>query len=127
MQERSMRSIFVLGPLLLLAAAAIGVGGPVTGVSFQKKEIDENPWIQTRRFTGGERAAVLVRGSNHAGAGLHLTVHDANGKLVAEDKGKDPPVPDMVAVFWYPPRDAEYRIEIRNLDSRANECYITVK
>ncbi len=122
-----MRSIFVLVPVFLLAAASIGAGGPVAGVWFQRKEIASEPWTLTKRFKGSERAVVLVRGSNHAGAGLHLTVHDADGKLVTEEKGKDPPVPDMVAVFWYPPRDGDYRIEIRNLDARANECYITIK
>lgn len=122
-----MRRILAFVSLLFLVLAPMGAGAPLTGAWFMAEEIGSEPFKKTTRFRGGERAVVLVAGKNHETARLHLAIYDVHGKLVAEDTGKDPPVGDMVGVIWYPPRDADYRIEIKNLDSRANRCFVTIK
>ena len=122
-----MRYTLILSSLMLLFLAPLGAGGPTGGGFFKEVEIGQTPWQDKKRFRAGERAAVLVRGTNHTGPGVQVSVFDADGKIVVEVKGKNPPVPDMVAAFWYPPREADYKIEIKNLDSRVNTCYVTIK
>jgi len=121
-----MQRTSILGAVFLLLVASHGAGGPINGGFFQIKELGSEPLKLSQRFRGGERAAVLVRGQKPAAVKLHVKVFDSKDQLVAEDIGKDPPVAGMVAVFWYPPRDAEFRIEIRNLAAPL-ECYITIK
>ena len=120
-----MRRIFIPVVLFFLASAPL-LGSPVTGAWAQYENLLD-AWTETKRFRGGERAVVSAVGDKTPGAGLRLRVFDAKGTLVAEDKGKEQPAGDMVAAQWYPPRDGDYRIEIRNLQARPNRCYITIK
>jgi hypothetical protein len=121
-----MRKLSFLALLFLLSAAPIGDGAPIAGVFAKEVEIGPEPWKQVKRFRGGERAAVLVAGKGKMPPPVHVAVYDDNGKIVAEEKGRAPSG-FMVAVAWYPARDADYRIEIRTLDSRENKCYVTIK
>ena len=52
---------------------------------------------------------------------ITVTVYDAQDKVVGSDDGK------RTAVIWYPPRDGEYRIEIRGSSTEERACYIAVK
>lgn len=115
--------------LLFVGFVSIGVAGPITG-GFAKQEkigTGSDAWKTTQRFRGGERAAVLVANKSEAAARFHIAVYDAKGNLVVEDKNQESSKEDLVSVFWYPPRDAEYRVEIKNLDGRTNACFVTFK
>jgi hypothetical protein len=122
-----MRICVVIGSVLLLAFASIGAGGPVTGGWFDELKIGSKSWTDTKRFRANERASVLVRGNANSKSAMQISVYDSKGTLVVEEKGKFPPVADMLAVFWYPPREAEYKIEIKNLGTGENSCYVTIK
>ncbi len=121
-----MRNLSFLALLFLLGTGPIGDGAPITGVFAKDVEIGPEPWKQVKRFRGGERAAVLVAGKGKMPPPIQLTVYDDSGKVVAEEKGQNPSG-FMVAVVWYPARDADYRLEIRTLDSRVNKCFVTIK
>jgi hypothetical protein len=64
----------------------------------------------TVTFRGGERACVIVRGDHKPLVPLDVTVFDKDGAVVARDESER----DFLAVFWVPPRTAEYRIVVRN-------------
>ncbi len=122
-----MRWLAAIAFVLLLAAAPSGIGGPTTGAWAKYIEVGSEGWTDSKRFHAGERATVLVVGDHKGTNPLHLVVYDAKGTVVAEDKGSEHPVGDMVAVIWYPPREGEYRIELRNSSSALNRCYIAIK
>ena len=121
-----MRRILALVVLSALISASLGVGSPIGGAWAKYVDVPD-VWTDTKTFRGGERATVMAVGENSPGASLTLAVYDPKGKLVAEDKGKEQPAGDVVAVIWYPPRNGDYRIEIRNSQGRVNRCYITIK
>lgn len=122
-----MRRILGLALLLLLAAVPLGLASPLTGAWAKYIEVGPDGWTDAKQFRGGERATVLVVGDHLGTTSLHLIVKDAKGTVIAEDKGKDQPAGDMVAIIWYPPRDGEYRIELRNPGGAVNKCYIAIK
>ena len=121
-----MRLIALVGVVILLASAPVIDGGPVGGGMLEK--VEKSPWKVTMKFRGGEKATVLARaGSPDSKAKLHLTISDANGKTIVEAAGKNPPSAGMVAVFWYPPRDGDYHIELKTADNEPTTCYVTIK
>ena len=126
-----MRCCAALAFLAMLAVVPFGVGSPINGSYGDRNEIDAEPWRSTRTFHGGERACVLACG-NRGNDGeiishLHIKILDAAGNVVAEDNGAKGTAGDFVGVLWYPPRTAEYRIEIHNVDRRRNKVYIAIK
>lgn len=114
---------------LTLTPIGIGVGAPITGSFSDEKSLNSaQVWQKTKTFRAGERACVLVIGDyKTAAANIEIYVFDRNNVLVASDKGSDALVGDFVCVIWYPPRDGEYRIEVRNPSAFAKTCYIAVK
>jgi hypothetical protein len=108
--------IGVLGPALYSA--------PVDGVIAKQLEVPANGWTATMRFRGGERASVQIAPLQGTKGSIEITVHDAKGNKIAEDKGR-PDSPDFAAVFWYPPRDGEYRITITS--TRADTFYVAIR
>ncbi len=113
--------------VLFLAFVSICAAGPLSGGFATQEKVGGDPWKTTQRFRGGERAAVLVANKSDKSSHFHITIYDAKGNLVAEDKNPEPSQEDLVSVFWYPPRDGEYRVEIRNLEGRINGCFVTFK
>jgi hypothetical protein len=123
-----MRRILALAMVFSLAGAPLGVGSPSDGDWSKNEEISPGVvWTRTKMFRGGERAgvsaAVLTPGG---GAQLRLAVFDKKGELVAEDQGTKL-ISDFVAVSWYPPRDGEYRIELRNTGTRSPKIWIAIR
>lgn len=122
-----MRSIGFASILALLALVPLGVGSPTRGTeSFVGQVVGADGWTDTRHYRGGERASVLVIGDHKEVPQLEVTVYDAKGAVVATDKTSNRLVSDMVGVVWFPPRDGDYRIVVRNPDS-PNKCYIAIK
>src|SRR5688572_13485812 len=107
-----MRSIVLLGLLSLVTLVPIGVGAPVGDSLGKREEVGGDAVRKTIRFRGGERACVLAIGDHDPVVDIQVSVFDEKGNLVAEEKGNGTPVSDFVAVVWYPPRDADYRIEV---------------
>jgi hypothetical protein len=109
--------------------------GPDAFVPATKKtEIGEREF--QFQFKGGERASVVVIGDHIPIVDLEIYVYEVNeqgaeGKLVAQDGG--PGLKDRIAVAWYPPRTATYRIVIRNPSefeakkNPHNECRIAIR
>jgi hypothetical protein len=110
--------------ILCVSAFSAPIGG-----SWQSHvQVESKAWSQTRPFRGGERAAVLAIGDHkELGVQVHVAVFDAKGLLVAEDKGENELASDFVGLVWYPPRDGEYRIEVRQTGADTNKIYIAIK
>lgn len=119
-------ALVILGCMIVCVNA---VSAPEGGSWQSRVEIESKGlWKKTRTFRGGERAAVLAIGNHEEpGVQVHVAVFDAKGVLVAEDKGESELAGDFVGVVWYPPRDGDYRIEVRHSGSSANNVYIAIK
>ena len=122
-----MRHILMLALVACLAFAPIGVGSPIDGSTALDGELKDDVWSTARMFRGGQRASVIVIGSRENAANIELTVRDAKGKLIVEDKANGGLAGTIVAVLWYPPRDAEYRIEVRQPGAQNREFYCAIK
>jgi len=118
------RTIVVLVVLLSGLLVAVGHGSPLTGKrAFEERIGGQDNFILREKFRGGQRACVIVRGDHEPIVNLVLSVYDAKDQLVAEDRGGG----DYVAVIWYPPRDALYKIKVHNPGVDHNVCYISLK
>src|SRR2546423_441406 len=100
---RWISTLVVMLFLSLIAPKPTSLAGPLDSVFAENVKVADSGWTVTKRFRGGERACVQAIGDHKEPTTLHITVVDANGTLVAEDKGRSP-APDMAAVIWYPPR-----------------------
>lgn len=125
-----MRWMFTIAVLILLAFLAWhppGYSAPIKGAIAKSIEIPDAGWTTTERFRGGERASVqVVVGKRAFLSTVSITVHDQNGKKIAEDTGRGR-TSDMAAVFWYPPRDGDYKITVRNLESRTHAYFVFIR
>ena len=125
-----MRLLLTLSTMVFLALAvstSVTRSAPIDGVYAKKVEIPAEGLKITKRFRGGERASAQVAGDHKDAVTVHILIHDAQGALVAEDKGKAHPVADMAAVIWYPPRDGEYKVTIRTSAGRAVKYYVAIR
>ena len=120
-----MRRILALGCFGVLILTPFGVGSPIGGAFSDNVELVDETWTMTKTFRAGERACVLAVGSREAAANMTITVKDTKGTVIAEDKAAGNLTGNIVAVTWYPPRDGEYRIEVRHPGSR--DCYVAIK
>lgn len=111
---------------ILFLAAPLGAG-PIGGGFAREEKIGGTPWKDSRKFRAGERASVLVANKGEGSSNFHIAVFDAKGTLVVEDKNRQAAREDLVGVVWFPPRDGEYRIEIKNLEGQVSGCFVTVK
>jgi hypothetical protein len=84
---------------------------PIEGDFAAKMGLPAEGWTATKRFRGGERACVQVAPLEATSVTVEITIHDAAGKKIAEDRGRAG-TQDFAAVFWYPPRDGEYKITV---------------
>jgi hypothetical protein len=117
-----------LAALAILTLVPFGVSSPTDGTYGKKSEVGSQPWRMTRTFQGGERAAVVAlgdRAEDEIIGAIQIKVFDAKGTLVVEDTGASKTAGDFAGVAWYPPRTAEYRIEVHS--ARPNEVYIAIK
>jgi hypothetical protein len=125
-----MRCAFLLLAFALIAFSAVTPvtrSSPVDGIFARKVDVPAEGLTVVKRFRGGERASVQVIGDHKSTTMVTITVHDEKKNVVAEDKGREQPVGDISAVIWYPPRDGEYRITIRNSDSRAARYFVAIR
>jgi hypothetical protein len=121
-----MRLISIAGMVFAFACTPMLSGGPTNGGVLEK--IEKSPWKVTFKFRAGEKATVLARAASpESKTKLAVTVFDMAGKVIVEATGKNPPSASMVAVYWYPPREAEYQIEVKSADNEPTVCYVTIK
>lgn len=128
---RWMFALAVLISLAVLTSRPVGYSAPIKGAVTNVLEIPAAGMTTTERFRGGERACVQVAvqtaaGDREASTTVEITVHDENGKKIAEDTGRGGSS-DVAAVFWYPPRDGDYKITIRNLESRKQRYFVFIR
>ena len=123
-----MRSAVTLTAFLLLVSCSRG--GPENGAQASFQELPSGgPWKQTIRFRGGERACVFAKGhlersaGNDASGVLRIAIYDAAGKLVVSN----PDTLGYAVVFWYPPRTADYEIQIHNSSGQEKRVYVCIK
>jgi len=121
--------------LLLLplvgALHVVAQGGPFRGPYVMEPRVKvpaavgANPGVHVlkEKFRGGQRACVIALGSHEPVVALELVVYDAKDRIVDQDKGEG----DSITAIWYPPRDGEYKIEIRNPGNNENTVYVVVK
>lgn len=74
-------------------------------------------------FRGGRRACVIALGTHVPGVAFEIQVFDAQNQLVA----RDAPGHDFCFAQWFPPRDGEYRIVVRNLSSKQVGSWLVFK
>ena len=124
-----MRRIFLLVALSLLAVVPIGTSAPIGGTWSDRVPVESKVWTAVRKFQAGERAAVLAIGDHdERGVKVHIAVYDvATKELIAEDRGDSETAGDFVGLTWYPPRDGDYRVEVRHSGSGTNKVYIAIK
>jgi hypothetical protein len=125
-----MRVFFALAASALFALWAltpVSRSAPIGGAEEAKVEVPAGGLAITKRFRGGERASVHVNGDHKDVTTVLISVHDDKDKLVAEDKGRDLPIGDIGAVVWFPPRDGDYRITVRNVEGRAAKYVIAIR
>jgi hypothetical protein len=123
-----MRAYVSIAVLATITLVPLGLSSPIDGTYGKKNKVTEQPWRTTRTFQAGERASVFALGNradDEVVGKLHIKVLDAKGNLIAEDQGNSNVVGDFAGVTWYPPRTAEYRIEVHS--AKANEVYIAIK
>jgi hypothetical protein len=121
-----MRKTILIGVISLLALAPFGHSGPISGGFLESFREGERSLRKTVRFRGGEKAVVLARGRDDSSAVLSIKIYDSKNNVVAQTTGKSPPSSSMVAVFWYPPRDEDYTIDVTNSD-KAQSVFVTIK
>jgi hypothetical protein len=109
--------------LLVVCAftGAMAVKGPTAGN--HKLDAQSEKQVYQGEFRAGQRACVIVMGDHDPVVNLGLFVYDANGNLVARDEGGG----DFVAVIWYPPRTATYRVKLKNPGTEWNKCWVSVQ
>lgn len=122
-----MRTIALIVFVSLLALAPFAQTGPMSGGFLEGFQKGERAIKKTARFRGGEKAMVLARGLDDSTATLQITVTDSKSRIVAQTTGKNPPGASVVAVFWYPPRDEDYTIDVANTDASPVSVFVTVK
>lgn len=126
------KGYFVIASVAVAAAALLSASwrahsAPINGSMSAEPKIGAEPWSQMIGFRGGERAAVLAIADHLAPDDkLHVAVYDTKGKLIAENTGSDSSG-NFAGVVWYPPRDAEYKIEVSHGGQGVTKAYIAVK
>jgi hypothetical protein len=111
------------------------LGSPLRGTVIYPREDRRivTEWSRTERFKGGERACVVVMGDHKPIVPITLVVTDARGQVVAREVSakhagdKHVLGDDVAAVVWYPPRDGEYTITVRNHGEEYNDCWIVFR
>ena len=53
---------------------------------------------------------------------MGIAVYDEADRLITEEQGLD-----YVAAIWYPPRDAQYKVVVRNSGLEYNAMYLVFK
>jgi hypothetical protein len=126
-----MRYFFALVLLCFAVYVTDGTGAPVDGAWADKISVGAEPWKQLKRYRAGERASVQIVNIKDTPIStlkdLIVTVFDPKGTMVAQDKGNRQEGGNFLAVLWYPPREGEYRVEVRNDGGTPVDCYVTVK
>jgi hypothetical protein len=112
-----MKRFFLSLAALLVATVAIAPAGPVAGGQLADHRVEAYSTDVFRlRFEGGEAAWVGVVGDGDTE--LVLSVYDANGHLIASDRGS------RCVVAWTPRWTGSFTIKVRNLGSVYNEYRI---
>lgn len=111
-------------PAMLLLTASTGSGGPVDGAkALPQVRIGARSFMEfNEKYQGGRRACVIALGDGNPPVDITITVYDTANQVVAEQTGND-----HVAAMWYPPRDAPYKILVKNSGKEFNVMYIVFR
>jgi hypothetical protein len=115
--------------LVFVAALPIGRGSPLKETFAKGTKVSPDGWTTTEKFRAGERASVQVVNVEREQKNFTtvvITVHDSAGVEVAKEVGRGS-MPDITAVFWYPPRDGEYKITVSNQERREQTYFICIR
>src|SRR4051812_15247170 len=115
------------GALLVLAATVVfwaraSQASPVQGVLGKYDKVGGGgTYTEKITFKGGQRACVVVAGDHEPIVPVSLEIYDKNGLVTKDDHDPSNDTGekgrlgnDICAAIWYPPRDAEYTIVIKN-------------
>jgi hypothetical protein len=119
-----MSRVLLVASVVLVLMVASARSAPLKGawarddfrVEAQSRKVFEE------RFQGGRRACVIIKGDQKPSAEVGIAVFDESNQLVAQDRGAD-----FAGVIWYPPRDAKYKVEVKNDGPDYNLMYIVLK
>src|SRR5262249_11875033 len=108
---------------LVIAAAGV-IGAPVTGPhTMFKFRVGANGQAEFEEaFQAGRRACVIAVRDHQPPVDVGITVYDDANKLIMEDRGLD-----FAAAFWYPPREAKYKVVVKNHGVEFNDMYLVFK
>ena len=113
-----MKTLWLLPVLLLILAFR----GDVTGQGLPPPERGVAPanrnWTMTQTFEAGKRAGFAAIGSGATYMGVY--VYDDQGNCVTWDDHGNFATRDDLAVTWYPPRTANYTVEVWNFGRKRN-------
>jgi hypothetical protein len=114
----------LIGVTVVLALAAVEAGSaPVKGARAIKVRVGTRSQTSfEERFEGGRRACVIAQGDQDPSAEVAIAVYDEANQVVVEDRGVD-----FAAAIWYPPRDAKYKVEVKNGGPDVNIIYVVFK
>ena len=124
--------LIILVGVSLLSFVPFGVSSPVDGGLASRPEIGGGQTYSVKKsFRAGERAAVLAliqaARVDASMVNLSIAVYDKKGTLVVEDKAVGSAQFDFATVFWYPPRDGDYTVEVSNTSSLPVPIWVAVK
>jgi hypothetical protein len=118
-----MQKLFWYVPALVLIAVSGGEGGPLKGAHTQKVRIGARSQMEfEEKYNAGRRACVIAMGDHKPPVEISIAVYDDAKELVTEERSVD-----YVAVIWYSPRAASYKIVVKNTGEEYNEIYLVFK
>jgi hypothetical protein len=115
-------SVWLLAVLLFPISA--GQSAPVKGpFAYSKMRVAAKGKMEfDEMFQGGRRACVIAVGDHNPVTDIAIEVQDEGKQIVAKDEG-----PDYAAAIWYPPRQAKYKIIVKNSGIEYNDMYLVFK
>ena len=118
-----MKCLLWFVPIVLFIAATGGDGGPVKGARTLRSRIGAKSKMEfEEKYQAGRRACVIAMGDHKPPVEISVAVYDDANQLITEDRNVD-----YVAAIWYPPREATYKIVVKNTGEEYNEIYLAFK
>jgi hypothetical protein len=112
----------VVVTILLGSTTLAAVAGPTRGPRVDSFRCNANITVfYNEDFRGGELATISLEGDGTTD--LDLYVFDMNGNLVVRAIG----LTDRETVRFFPPANATYRVEVRNLGNDSNQYTINMR
>jgi hypothetical protein len=127
------RAALVVSIAGLLAAGHFGTAGPVGGPVGRYAKLEPGSTLRfAAQFKGGERACVIVKGDHDPPMDITITVFEIKEDPASKQQSlvpvaKDNAGGDLCSVIWYPPRTAQYAVEISSHGSVWNKIWLAVR